>query len=232
MSMLELLQCVGLTVIIQIILIDQLLSADNAMAIALACRNLDARQQRLGLLLGTAGAVLMRLALIFVALNLMSVPGLKIVAALLLGWVAVGLLKPRGADHAPVARATTLLVAVKAVVIADFVMSLDNVLAVASAVELGAPAVGVTQQLMLVLLGLVISVPVMLLGASLFLKLFERLPLLVFAGVGLLGWIAAGLLISDSFVVNQFGQASVLVTLVIQAVGALLTMALARRAIR
>ena len=226
--MIELLQVAGIAVILHIILIDLLLSADNALAIALACRKLDARQRLRGLLFGTLAAVVLRLALIFVALNLMGVPGLKIVLAVVLAAIAVRLFNAKAAQMPAFGAGVTWLAAVKAIVLADFVMSLDNVVAVASAVEVGAPTLVASQQLWLVVIGLVISVPVMALGASVLLKLFDRLPWLVLAGVGLLGWIAAGLLISDSFVVNQIGTPSVLVTLVTQTIGAVAVMVLAR----
>src|SRR5690606_38336727 len=126
--MLEFLQTLSWAAVFQIILIDILLGGDNAVVIALACRNLPAKQRMQGILWGTAGAIFLRVALIAFALTLLAVPYLKIVGALLLVWVGVKLLIPEEDAHGKIDGGGSILSAVKTIIIADFVMSLDNVI--------------------------------------------------------------------------------------------------------
>jgi YjbE family integral membrane protein len=237
MDTIELLQNVSLIVIIHIILIDLLLSADNAVVIALACRHLDPARRQQGIVWGTLGAIVVRIALIAVALSLLSIPGLKIVGGLLLAWVAMRLLQNPMPDRTRsvtgaggvgvgagglggVAAGASFFAAIKAIVVADFVMSLDNVLAISGAVHVGDVVMTIDQQLTLVVIGLLISVPIIIFGSSLLLKLFDRFPVLVIAGVGLLGWIAGGMVVTDILVLDQFGEVSSLAKLVAHIVGA------------
>jgi YjbE family integral membrane protein len=243
----DLLQNISLVVIIHIILIDLLLSADNAVVIALACRNLDPVRRQQGIVLGTVGAIVLRLVLISVALSLLMIPGLRIVGSLLLAWLAMRLLQNPPTDTTRsvtgVAAGATLLAAVKTIVVADFVMSLDNVLAISGAVHAGmvalAPAglegsegplglLGPQAQFTMVLIGLLISVPVMIFGSSLVLKLLDKFPILVLAGVGLLGWIAGGLVVTDILVLDQFGEIPALGKLAAQIVGAVVVVTVGR----
>lgn len=243
MNTIELLQNISLIVIIHIILIDLLLSADNAVVIALACRHLDPARRQQGIIWGTLGAIVVRIALIAVALSLLSIPGLKIVGGLLLAWVAMRLLQNPTPDRtrsvtgagdgggvaaAGLAAGTSLFVAIKAIVVADFVMSLDNVLAISGAVHVGNVVMTIDQQLTLVVIGLLISVPIIIFGSSLLLKLLDRFPVLVMAGVGLLGWIAGGMVVTDILVLNQFGEVSYLAKLVAQTVGAVAVITIGR----
>src|SRR5690606_27250541 len=133
--MLEFLQTLSWAAVFQIILIDILLGGDNAVVIALACRNLPHKQRMQGILWGTAGAIGLRVALIAFALTLLSVPYLKVVGALLLVWVGVKLLIPEEDEHGNITGGTTVFAAVKTIIIADFVMSLDNVIAIAGAAQ-------------------------------------------------------------------------------------------------
>lgn len=242
MNTIELLQNISLIVIIHIILIDLLLSADNAVVIALACRHLDLARRHQGIVWGTLGAIVIRIALIAVALSLLSIPGLKIVGGLLLAWVAMRLLQNPTPDRtrsvtgagggeggaAGLAAGTSLFAAIKAIVVADFVMSLDNVLAIAGAVHVGNVVMTIDQQLTLVVIGLLISVPIIIIGSSLLLKLLDRFPVLVMAGVGLLGWIAGGMVVTDILVLDQFGEVSSLAKLVAQIVGAVAVITIGR----
>ena len=224
----EFLQSFSLIVLIQVVVLNLLLSADNAVAIALACRKLDDKQRQWGILWGTVGTMVLRLALVFVAIGLLTIPGLKIVAALLLVWVALRLMQQGEPEQTSSQAASSLLAAVSTVVVADFVMSLDNVLAISGAVSLGMPLASPGAQLFLVLIGLAVSLPVVVFGSMALVKLMQRYPLLVLVGVGLLGWIAGGMLITDVLVLDQFGPVSTLVKLTAQVMGAVLVILLAR----
>jgi YjbE family integral membrane protein len=232
----DLLQNLSLVVIIHIILIDLLLSADNAVVIALACRHLDPKKRQQGVVWGTLGAIVLRLALISVALNLLSIPGLKIVGGLLIAWVAMRLLQKTAPEPtrsvtgvgSGVSVGASLFTAIKTIVVADFVMSLDNVLAVSGAVHVGMVAGSAQDQFAMVVIGLLISVPILIFGSSLLLKLLDRFPILVLAGVGLLGWIAGGMIATDILVLDQFGEIPTLAKLGVQVISAVTVMAVGR----
>ncbi|MBL8341222.1 MAG: YjbE family putative metal transport protein [Rubrivivax sp.] len=179
----------------QIIMIDILLGGDNAVVIALACRKLPAEQRRLGILWGTAGAIALRVVLIFFALQLLAIPFLKIVGALLLVWIGVKLLMPEheGEGHAHIEGSDRLWGAVKTVIIADFVMSVDNVIAIAGAAE----SSGTGHGMALVIFGVLVSIPIIVWGSQLVLKLMDRYPVIITAGGMLLGWIAGTMAVSD-----------------------------------
>ena len=179
----------------QIILIDILLGGDNAVIIALACRNLPTRQRRVGIVWGAAGAIVLRVILITVAVALLQVPLLKLVGGLLLLWIGVKLIAPADDGHGQekLHGADRLLVAIKTIIVADFVMSLDNVIAIAGAAEHADPA----QRTGLIVFGLLVSVPFIVFGAQIILKLLDRFPAIVTAGAALLGWIAGGLIVGD-----------------------------------
>ena len=177
----------------QIIMIDILLGGDNAVVIALACRNLPARQRTQGIIYGTIGAIVLRVILIAFALALLAVPYLKIVGALLLIWIGVKLLQPEGNDGHQISSSDKLWAAVKTVIIADLVMSVDNVLAIAGAAQ----SAGQQHQLPLVIFGLLVSIPIIVFGSQLVLKLMERFPVVITLGAMLLGWIAGQMAYTD-----------------------------------
>lgn len=178
----------------QIIAIDILLGGDNAIVIALACRQLPAHQRFRGILWGTAGAIVLRVILIAFALTLLQVPFLKLVGAALLLWIGIKLLAPHDPEaHAKIPGNQQLWGAVKTVIVADFVMSLDNVIAVAGA----ANAAGSQHQLPLVIFGLLVSIPIIIWGSQLVLKLMDRFPAIITLGGMLLGWIAGTMAYSD-----------------------------------
>jgi YjbE family integral membrane protein len=179
--------------VFQIIVIDILLGGDNAVVIALACRNLPARQRVRGVLWGTAGAIALRIALIAFAVVLLDVPLLKFTGGLLLLWIGVRLLAPAHDAHANIKPADKLLAAVKTIIIADAVMSLDNVIAIAGAAEAADPR----HRIALVIFGLIVSIPLIVWGSQLVLKLLDRFPVVITLGAALLGWIAGGLIIND-----------------------------------
>ncbi|MCC7312773.1 MAG: TerC family protein [Sulfuritalea sp.] len=174
--------------VLQIILIDILLGGDNAVVIALACRKLPDEQRKKGIFWGVAGAIGLRIVLIFFALQLLAIPWLKIVGALLLFWIGVKLLMPEEDAHGEVAAATNLAGAIKTIIVADAVMSLDNVIAVAGAAN---------GSMLLVTFGILVSIPIVVWGSQLVLKLMDRYPIVITAGGALLGWIGGGMMVSD-----------------------------------
>ncbi len=183
----------------QIIMIDILLGGDNAVVIALACRKLPPKQRTQGILWGTAGAIVLRIILIFFALTLLAIPFLKIVGALLLVWIGVKLLVPEHEDgHANITGSDKLWGAVKTVIIADFVMSVDNVIAIAGAAE----ASGTGHNMALVIFGVVVSIPIIVWGSQMVLKLMDRFPIIITVGGMLLGWIAGTMIVTDPALVN------------------------------
>jgi YjbE family integral membrane protein len=186
----------------KIIGINIILSGDNAVVIALACRSLPARQRLMGILLGAGAAVVLRIAFTAVVYYLLGVPWLQIAGSLLLFWIAIKLLiaDESGADG--VASGSSLWEAVKIVAVADIVMSLDNVLAIAGAAK-SAPA---DLQVWLIVFGLVVSIPLVIAGSTLIMGLLARYPILVWAGAALLGWIAGELLVSDKVALTQLQE--------------------------
>ncbi|MEJ7930337.1 TerC family protein [Ramlibacter sp. AN1015] len=177
----------------QIILIDILLGGDNAVVIALACRGLPPAQRRMGIIYGTAGAIVLRVVLIAFALALLAVPYLKLVGAVLLLWIGVKLLVPQDEDeHANISPSDKLWGAVKTVIVADLVMSVDNVLAIAGAAESAGD-----HQLGLVIFGLLVSIPIIVAGSQIVLKLMDRFPIIITLGGMLLGWIAGQMAYTD-----------------------------------
>lgn len=183
----------------QIIIIDILLGGDNAVVIALACRKLPAKQRTQGILWGTAGAILLRVILIFFALTLLAIPYLKIVGALLLVWIGVKLLVPDDDDaHGDIQASDKLWAAVKTVIVADLVMSVDNVIAIAGAAE----GAGGDHKMPLVVFGLLVSIPIIVWGSQLVIKLMDRFPSIITIGGMLLGWIAGTMAVTDPAVLG------------------------------
>ena len=189
----------------QIIMIDILLGGDNAVVIALACRQLPPQLRTKGILWGTAGAIVLRVILIAFALTLLQLPFLKLVGAALLLWIGVKLLVPDDDEHASIQGSDKLWAAVKTVIIADLVMSVDNVIAIAGA----ATGAGAQHQMPLVIFGLLVSIPIIVWGSQLVLKLMDRFPLIITAGGMLLGWIAGTMAHSDPAVKDWLPQTTV-----------------------
>jgi YjbE family integral membrane protein len=178
----------------QIIMIDILLGGDNAVVIALACRKLPPAQRTKGIIWGTAGAIVLRVILIFFALTLLAIPYLKIVGALLLLWIGVKLLAPEDDDHhGDIQASDKLWAAVKTVIVADLVMSVDNVIAIAGAAE----GAGGDHKMSLVVFGLLVSIPIIVWGSQLVIKLMDRFPAIITVGGMLLGWIAGTMAVTD-----------------------------------
>ncbi len=176
----------------QIIMIDILLGGDNAVVIALACRKLPPAQRTKGIIWGTAGAIVLRVILIFFALTLLAIPYLKLVGAILLVWIGVKLLAPEEDGHGDIQASDKLWAAVKTVIVADLVMSVDNVIAIAGAAESAGH-----HQMGLVIFGLLVSIPIIVWGSQLVIKLMDRFPMIITVGGMLLGWIAGTMSVTD-----------------------------------
>ena len=194
----------------QIIWINVLLSGDNAVVIALACRSLPPKQRFWGILLGAGAAVLLRIFFTVIIAQIMGIAFLKLVGGLLLLWIAVKLVVPseeHGEDS--VKAGDTLLRAVWLVTVADIVMSLDNVIAIAAAAETAAARVDLAHALTikttLIVFGLATSVPLIIAGSALLMKVMERFPVLVWAGAALLGWVAGEIIVKDAAVAGYLG---------------------------
>ena len=173
----------------QIIMIDILLGGDNAVVIALASRRLPDAQRKKAIFWGMFGAVALRVILIFFALQLLKVPFLKIVGGILLLWIGIKLLIPEPDEGGHEIDASThLLGAIKTIVLADAVMSLDNVIGIAGAAK---------DHLGLVIFGLLFSIPIIIWGSKFVLTLMDRFPVIILFGAALLGWIGGGMLIDD-----------------------------------
>jgi YjbE family integral membrane protein len=194
----------------QIILINIVLSGDNAVVIALACRSLPARQQKNAILFGSVGAIVLRVILTFFAVYLLQQPYLKLIGAALLLWIGVGLLKGDDGEE-NVQDNSNLVAAIKTIIVADLVMSLDNVIAVAAAAKGNVP---------LLVIGLVVSIPLIIFGSTLLLKLMNRFPIIITIGAALLGWVAGEMAVSDPAATQLIGHSPVLEK-VASAVGAL-----------
>ncbi|AXK38997.1 TerC family protein [Crenobacter cavernae] len=210
----------------QIIAIDILLGGDNAVVIALACRKLPEAQRRKGIFWGVAGAIGLRVVLIFFALQLLALPLLKVIGALLLLWIGIKLLQPEDDDgHGHIEGSTHLWGAIKTIIVADAVMSLDNVIAVAGAAK---------GDLGLVVFGIVISIPIIVWGSQFVLKLMDRFPAVITLGAALLGWIAGDMVVGDVVVKPYLADAPGWLHYVSAAAGALFVVLagklLARRA--
>jgi YjbE family integral membrane protein len=177
----------------QIVVVNVVLSGDNAVVIALAARSLPQRLQKPAVVWGSVAALVMRVILTIAAVELLRLPYLKLVGGTLLLWIAVQLITPDKHDNPDVASESTLLAAIRTILLADLVMSLDNVLGVAAAAK------GDT---LLVILGLAISIPLIIFGSSIMLGLMNRYPIVITAGAALLGWIAGEMLISDPILVG------------------------------
>jgi len=202
--------------VFQIIAIDIMLGGDNAVVIALACRRLPESLRRQGIFWGVVGAIGLRIVLIFCALQLLALPFLKIVGGLLLLWIGMKLLQPEDPDDHQVSAGTTLAAAIKTIIVADAVMSFDNVIAVAGAAH---------GSIALVVFGIVVSVPIVVWGARLVLALIDRFPSVITAGGALLGWIGGGMLITDPVVPPAWRAALPHADVWVAAAGALLVIA-------
>jgi YjbE family integral membrane protein len=199
-----------------IILANIVLSGDNAVVIALAARSLPAQQQRKAIFWGSGAAIVMRIVLTLIAVEMLRWPYLKIVGGLLLLYIGVSLLVEDEDGEGTEERGGGLLSAIRTILVADLVMSLDNVLAVAAAAKGDTP---------LLVIGLAISIPLIIFGSTLLLKVMERLPIIITLGAALLGFLAGEMIFTDPALTARFGELSPDVVNGAGAVGAVLVVA-------
>ena len=187
--------------LLSIIVVNIILSGDNAVVIALAARHLPARQQKAAIFWGSAAAIVLRVLLTVFAVKLLEFPYLKLIGAALLIWIGAKLLLPEEDEGDGVARESSgLFGAIRTILIADLVMSLDNVIAVAAAAETGPPH----GRILLLIIGLGLSIPLIIVGSTLLLKLMERWPLIITLGAALLGFVAGEMAVTDPAIDQWF----------------------------
>ncbi|MFM2009454.1 MAG: hypothetical protein RIR02_1404 [Pseudomonadota bacterium] len=177
----------------QIILIDILLGGDNAIVIALACRNLPEHMRMKGIVGGAIGAIIIRITLITFAVTLLTIPYLKLVGGVLLIWIGTKLLTDEGGDDESIDGGDRLITAIKTIIIADLVMSIDNVVAVAAAAE----QAHADHKLILVAFGIAVSIPIVIWGSSVILGIMHRVPSVVTMGAALLGYLGGSMISTD-----------------------------------
>lgn len=179
-----------------IVLANIVLSGDNAVVIAMAARTLRPEQRGKAIFWGSAAAIVMRIILTIVAIQLLSLPYLKVIGAILLVYIGVDLLSTEEEGDGEAKEINGMLAAIRTILIADLVMSLDNVLAVAAAAKGNVP---------LLVLGLLVSIPLIVFGATLLTKVMQRFPIIITIGAALLGFLAGEMLLTDPAVTTRFG---------------------------
>jgi len=182
-----------------IILANVLLSGDNAVVIAMAARGLPANQQKKAIVFGSGAAIVMRIVLTLIAVRMLGLPWLKLVGGLALLWIGANLMSEEEEQHDQEARPIGIGAAVRTILVADLVMSLDNVLAVAAAAQGNTP---------LLVIGLAVSIPLIVFGSTLILKVMERFPVIIVAGAALLGWLAGEMMLTDPAIPPRLGEPS------------------------
>ena len=192
----EILHNAAIISVLQIIAIDLVLGGDNAIVIALACKNLPEKQRKLGIFYGALGAIILRVIMVFFASALLLISGLKIIGGILLFWIGIKLiLDSKKENTLNINQGNNLFEAIKTIIIADFVMSLDNSVAIAGAAD---------GNIYLVIFGLLLSVPIIIWGSSIILKLIDKYPIIIYLGSALLGWIAGDMIQTDIFTTTYF----------------------------
>jgi YjbE family integral membrane protein len=199
-----------------IVLANIVLSGDNAVVIAMAARSLPAQHQRKAIFWGSAAAIVMRIILTLIAVEMLKWPYLKIVGALLLLYIGISLLGEESGDEGGHKVVVSMAAAIRTILVADLVMSLDNVLAVAAAAKGNTP---------LLVIGLAVSIPLIIFGSTLLLKVMDRFPVIITLGAALLGFLAGEMLFTDPAFVARFGEMSDLAVDVAGVVGAMLVVA-------
>jgi YjbE family integral membrane protein len=208
--------------LLKIIWVNILLSGDNAVVIALASRCLPPVQQKRAVLWGSVAAIVMRVVLTIFAVKMLQLPWLKAVGAVLLVWIGVHLLADESSGD-EIKEAGSLLSAIKTILIADLVMSLDNVLAVAAAADAASSAA----KFPLLVFGLALSIPIVIFGSSVVLRMMERYPAIVTFGAMLLGWIAGEMLAKEEALMD-YTNGMTMLPWILAAAGALLVLALGK----
>jgi YjbE family integral membrane protein len=203
----------------QIILVNIVLSGDNAVVIALAARSLPPHQQKKAIAWGAGAAVVMRIILTIIAVEMLKWPWLKLIGAVLLLWIAVKLLVPEDGGGDGIESSDNLWAAIKTILIADLVMSLDNVIGVAAAAK---------GSMSLLILGLAISIPLVIFGATVLMKMMQRFPVIITIGAGLLGWVAGDMAATDPVVKDWVDANAAWLHWAAPAAGALFVVALGK----
>ena len=198
----EFLQQLSWVIVGQIILIDILLGGDNAIVIALACRHLPEDVRMKGIFYGTVGAIIIRILLISFAVTLLTLPYLKLIGGFMLLWIGIKLLTEDSDEANDINGGDRLSTAIKTIIVADLAMSIDNVIAVASAAE----QAQADHKLVLVILGILISIPVVVWGSALVLKIMDKVPALVTAGSALLGYLGGEMIVTDTAIQDKVTQ--------------------------
>jgi YjbE family integral membrane protein len=201
----------------QIILVNIVLSGDNALVIALACRNLEKKHQKPAILIGSAGAIILRIIFVLIVDQLLKIGYLKLIGGLLLLWIGIKLVQGEEEGHDGVKAAGSLWTAIRTIIIADAVMSLDNAIAIAAAAH------GDTT---LIILGLIISIPLIIFGATLIMLLLNRFPIIVIAGGALLGYISGEVLATDPAYADKLAAALPNAKTIFEIGGAVITVAI------
>ena len=197
----------------KIIWVNIILSGDNAVVIALAARSLQAEQRKKAVFYGSAAAIVLRVVLTIFAVSLLQWPYLKMVGAALLFWIGVQLLVPEDDAEDGIKASDHLWTAIRTILVADLVMSLDNVIAVAAAAEAGPPE----SRMLLLILGLGLSIPLIIFGSQVLMGIMERFPIIITLGAALLGWVAGEMLLSDPGLKTVFAGLSTALQLLIKA---------------
>lgn len=187
--------------LLNVVFIDLILAGDNAIVIGLAARNLHPSVQKKAIIYGTGGALLIRILATIVVLWLLQIPWLLLIGGLMLIWIAYKLLADQGDEHADIKAGSSLWTAVRTIIIADAAMGLDNVIAVAGAAQ---------QHLVLVIMGLLISVPIVVWGSTLFIKLINRFPWIIYLGAVVLGYTASNMITEERQLEAFFTEHAVL----------------------
>jgi YjbE family integral membrane protein len=188
--------------LLSIIVANILLSGDNAVVIALASRNLPSHQQKKAIFWGSAAAIILRVVLTITAVQLLTLPYLKIIGAILLVYIGVQLLADSD-DDADMEGSSHIWGAIQTILVADLVMSLDNVIAVAAAAQKGPEET----RLILLIIGLGLSIPLIIFGSTMLLKVMDRFPIIITLGAGLLGLLAGGMLVDDPAIKDSIQEA-------------------------
>ena len=216
----EFFQQLSWAIVGQIILIDILLGGDNAIVIALACRHLPTNIRMKGIFYGTVGAIVIRILLISFAVTLMTLPYLKLIGGFMLLWIGIKLLTENSDETEEINGGDRLITAIKTIIVADLAMSIDNVIAVASAAE----QAQADHRLVLVIFGILISIPVVVWGSSLVLKIMDKVPAVVTAGSALLGYLGGEMIANDAAIQDKVTQLLPITELDLPALGGRLSL--------
>ena len=194
------------------ILANVLLSGDTAVVIAMAARGQPASQQKKAIVFGSGAAIVMRIVLTLIAVKMLGLPWLKLVGGLALVWIGASLMSDEQEQHDQAAQPIGIGAAVRTILVADLVMSLDNVLAVAAAAQGNTP---------LLVIGLAVSIPLIVFGSTLILKVMDRFPVIIVAGAALLGWLAGEMMLTDPAIPPRFGAPSETIVRIAGVIGAI-----------